>query len=129
MTTQPTIRPGRLLNHAPFAGAIVDDDTVLPLAVRFDQVAITADGRLVSIHRPSEWIDEVFHDWHELDISRMKPDQMRSACQIVESMLQLRPGTLSAESLQPSLQVAAACVAGTLYQLRDRLGLWRSPSP
>lgn len=124
MNTQPVIRPGRLLNHAPFAGSIIDGDAVIPLAVRFDQAAITADGRLVAIDRPLEWIDDSFQSWYEHDLSTMGPDQMRTACKLVESMLQLKDGTLSAESLQPALTVAAACVAGTIYQLRKTLDAW-----
>jgi len=124
MTAQPLVRPRRLLNHAPFAGAIVEGDTIVPLAVRFDQAAITSDGRLVAIDRPSEWIDDTFHSWHAHDLARMGADQMQCACQLVESMLHLKKGTLSAESLQPALAVAAACVAGSLYQLRQNLALW-----
>jgi hypothetical protein len=97
---------------------------LVPLVVRFDHVAITADGRLVAIDRPSEWIEDTFQSWHALDLLGMGPDQMRSACQLVESMLHLKRGTLSADSLQPALVVAAACVAGTLHQLNQMMAPW-----
>jgi hypothetical protein len=124
MTPPRLVRPRRRLNHAPFAGAILEGGALVPLAVRFDHTAITSDGRLVTIDRPSEWIDDTFHSWHALDLARMGPDQMRCACQLVESMLHLRTGLLSADSLQPALAVAAACVAGSLYQMRQNLALW-----
>jgi len=80
--------------------------------VRFDISAIAADGRLVSIDRPTEWPDQAFPSWMELQLQRMGPDQMAAACSLVEHMLDLPHGTLSAESLMPSLKVAAACCTG-----------------
>lgn len=125
MTTHaPTTRPLQIL-HAPFAGTILDGERCMPLIVRFDATAITADGRLVAIDRPSEWIDDMFTSWHVHDLHGLGPDQMRAACELVERILQLRAGTLSAESLQPSLAVAAACVSGTIGQLERRLEPWQ----
>lgn len=125
MTTHaPTTRPLQIL-HAPFAGTILDGERCMPLVVRFDATAITADGRLVAIDRPSEWIDDMFTSWHVHDLHGLGPDQMRAACELVESILQLRAGTLSAESLQPALAVAAACVSGTIGQLERRLEPWQ----
>lgn len=122
MTTQSTTQPRRLIHHAPFAGSILEGDKAVPLAVRFDRVGVSADGRLIAIDRPTEWLDDLFHSWYAYDLDGMGPDQMASACTLVESMLDLRPGTLSAESLRPALLVAAACVGGTLIQLRRTLG-------
>lgn len=110
--------------HAPFAGCIIKGDRAIPLVVRFDMSAITADGRLVSIDRPSEWPDQAFPSWFELQIENMGSDQMAAACSLVEHMLDLPHGTLSAESLKPSLAVAAACCCGSLLQLQQRLNPW-----
>jgi len=125
MTTHTsTTRPLQIL-HAPFAGSILDGEQCMPLVVRFEATAITADGRLIAIDRPSEWIDDVFTSWHVHDLHGLGPDQMCAACKLVESILHLRAGTLSAESLQPSLAVAAACVSGTISQLQRRLEPWQ----
>lgn len=126
MTTAPsTTRPLQIL-HAPFAGSILDGASKwsMPLVVRFEATAITAGGRLITIDRSSVWIDDVFTSWHVHDLHGLGPDQMRAACELVESILHLRAGTLSAESLQPSLAVAAACVSGTISQLQRRLEPW-----
>lgn len=57
-------------------------------------------------------------------LDQLAADRMAAACGMIELMLDLPRGTLSAESLQPALAVAAACCSGTLYQLRRRLGPW-----
>lgn len=110
--------------HAPFAGSILDGDRTVPLVVRFDLSAITADGRLISIDRPSEWPDQIFPSWQELQLQRISADQMAAACSLVEHMLDLPIGTLCAESIKPSLLVAAACCSGSLLQLQLRLNPW-----
>lgn len=110
--------------HAPFAGSIVDGDRSIPLIARFDNSAITSDGRLVMLDRPSEWPDQTFPSWMELRLSRLNADQMASACNIVECMLDLQHGLLSADSLAPALAVAAACCSGSLMQLQQRLSPW-----
>lgn len=123
------LRVGAGVLHAPFAGTILEGDRAVPLVVRFDLSAITADGRLVSIDRPSEWPDQTFPSWVELQLQRMGADQMAAACSLVEHMLDLPHGTLSAESLQPALKVAAACCSGSLLQLQLRLNPWRTIQP
>lgn len=122
-TTRP--RPLQLL-HAPFAGAILEGKYCTPLVVRFEATGITADGRLVAIDRPVEWLDGVFASWHAHDLQSLGSDQMRAACELVETILQLKAGTVSAESLQPALMVAAACVSGTIQQLQRRLEPWQT---
>lgn len=123
------LRVGAGVLHAPFAGTILDGARAVPLVVRFDISAITADGRLISIDRPSEWPDQTFPSWVELPLQRMGVDQMAAACSLVEHMLDLPRGTLSAESLQPALMVAAACCSGSLLQLQLRLNPWNSIQP
>lgn len=118
------IRVGAGVLHAPFAGSIVDGDRAIPLIARFDTSAITSDGRLVMLDRPSEWPDQTFPSWMELQLSRLNADQMRATCNIVECMLDLEHGLLSAENLAPSLAVAAACCSGSLMQLQQRLTPW-----
>lgn len=123
------LRVGAGVLHAPFAGTILDGERAIPLVVRFDISAITADGRLISIDRPSEWPDQAFPSWEELDLPRMCADQMAAACSLVEHMLDLPHGILSAESLKPSLMVAAACCSGSLLQLQLRLNPWSGIQP
>jgi hypothetical protein len=123
------LRVGAGVLHAPFAGSILDADRVIPLVVRFNMSAITADGRLISIDRPSEWPDQTFPSWIELQLQRMGADQMAAACSLVEHMLDLPYGILSAESLKPALAVAAACCSGSLLQLQLRLNPWTSIQP
>lgn len=118
------LRIGAGVLHAPFAGTIIDGKSAVPLVVRFDVSAITADGRLISIDRPSEWPDQTYPSWFELPLQKMGADQMAAACSLVEHMLDLPHGTLSAESLRPSLMVAAACCSGSLLQLQLRLSPW-----
>lgn len=120
------LRIGAGVLHAPFAGSILDGERIIPLVVRFDLSAITADGRLISIDRPSEWPDQTFPSWIELQLQHMGADQMAAACSLVEHMLDLSHGTLSAESLRPALAVAAACCSGSLLQLQLRLNPWSS---
>lgn len=98
----------------------------MPLAVRFYATAITADGRLIAIDRPAEWIDDTFTSWYVYDLQSLGSDQMRAACELVEYVLQLNAGTVSAESLQLALTVAATCVNGTIQQLQRRLGTWQT---
>jgi hypothetical protein len=129
MTSTPVTRPEPLLHHAPFAGTLIDGDGLVPLVVRFDRTAITSDGRLVAIDRPSEWIDGMFRSWYALDLATLSVDQMQCACQLIESILGIKKGRLSADSLQPAMEVAAACVAGTLQQLRQNLALWPDANP
>lgn len=123
------LRIGAGVLHAPFAGSILDRERIIPLVVRFDLSAITADGRLISIDRPSEWPDQTFPSWIELQLQHMGADQMAAACSLVEHMLDLPHGTLSAESLRPALAVAAACCSGSLLQLHLRLNPWSSIQP
>lgn len=118
------VRIGAGVLHAPFAGSIVDGDRAIPLVARYDHSAITADGRLVIIDRPSEWPDQTFPSWMELQLPRLNPDQMASACSLVEFMLDLQHGLLSADSIGPALTVAAACCSGSLVQLQQRLTPW-----
>lgn len=115
--------------HAPFAGSILDGEHLVPLVARFELTAITADGRMVTIDRPSEWPDQNFPSWVELQLDRMTADQMAAACSLVECMLDLPRGTVSADSLRPALVVAGACCSGSLYQLQLRLNPWVSVNP
>lgn len=118
------VRVGAGVLHAPFAGSIVETDRVIPLVARYDHSAITADGRLVIIDRPSEWPDHNFPSWMELQLPRLNSSQMASACNLVEFMLDLQHGLLSADSIGPALAVAAACCSGSLMQLQQRLTPW-----
>lgn len=118
------VRVGAGVLHAPFAGSIIDGDRAVPLVARFNQSGITSDGRLIVLDRPDEWPDQNYPSWMELQLERLDANQMAAACNIVECMLDLRHGLLSADSLAPALAVAAACCSGSLVQLKQRLSPW-----
>ena len=91
------LRVGAGVLHAPFAGTILDAERAIPLVVRFDLSAITADGRLVSIDRPTEWPDQTFPSWTELKLQRMGADQMAAACcsgSLLQLQLRLNPAAI-----------------------------------
>lgn len=105
--------------YAPCAGSVKDDlGAIVPLLFRYNSNAVTADGRLILIDRPEEWPDGMFPSWRTLSPDQMNAEQMAAACSLLELMLLLPKGTLSADSLAPSLKVAAACCNGTLQQFQ-----------
>lgn len=108
---------------APFAGSIhtVQGELVCALVARANQVAITADGRLINIDRPSEWLDDAFTGWEAIACEQLSADGMKNAIAIVETMLSLPANTLSAESMPAALKVAAASVNHCLLGLQQRL--------
>lgn len=121
--------PCRLeVQYAPFAGAVQDSNGITALLFRHDCNAVTADGQFVMIDRPDEWPDQLYPSWHALPLGSLKPEQMNAACFLLEVILDLPKGTLSADNLAQSLKVAAACCNGTLMQLQQRLSPWAGPA-
>lgn len=110
---------------APFAGSIhapaPDGRLISLLVARHDRIAITADGRLVSIDRSSEWLDDRFSSWRAIPVEQLSADGMKNALAIVETLLALPANTLSADSLPAALKVAAASANLCLLGLQERL--------
>lgn len=131
MTPDISQRTSAPVLFAPFAGALYSTtgELVTCLVARHHNIAITASGSLVTIDRPSEWLDDTFTSWHELPLHDLNADAMAHAIAIVEHLLCLPRGTLSAESLPPALMAMAAGVSLTLKGFQERITPHHSPRP
>lgn len=116
---------------APNAGTLHQRDGAVAatLIARYGSYAVTAQGALVCIYRTEEWSDQRFSDWQPIDVSRLNAEAMRNLITVIEHLFNLRRGTLSADSIGPALQLAAAAVNQSLSDLAARISTGTGSAP
>lgn len=118
-------------HFAPNAGTLHRRDGTLTamLIARYGTYAVTAQGALACIARPEEWSDQRFSDWQLIDVATLDAEAMRNLITVIEHLFNLRRGTLSADSIGPALQLAAAAVNQSLSDLAARISPGTGPAP